>query len=243
MILGSMSHPERIIPQETSAGIVAVHLKRYEFARPFCAGKTVLDAACGVGYGSAYLGEVAGSVLGVDVSEEALAYAREHYRTDTVDFTLMDVLALEVPDRSFDVVCSFETIEHVDDPGAAVAEAARVLRPEGTYVVSTPRAEHTTTAPANPFHLVELSPEDFESTLRERFAEVELYGQRRPQTRRHRTMQRLDVLGLRRSLSFLHGASRIVGTPATVDLTLDDLVIDDDIAAADELVAVCRVPR
>jgi len=51
-----MTYPERIVPDESAPGIVALHLKRYVFAEPYCEGRTVLDAACGAGYGSAQLG-------------------------------------------------------------------------------------------------------------------------------------------------------------------------------------------
>ena len=62
-----MAYPERIVPDATPAGVVALHLKRYDFARAYCDGADVLDAGCGVGYGTAYLAEVAASVVGVDV--------------------------------------------------------------------------------------------------------------------------------------------------------------------------------
>ena len=118
-----------------------------------------------------------------------------------------------------------------------------MLRPDGVFLVSTPRADSTTERPDNPFHLVEYSREDFERLLRRRFRSVELYGQRRLQTRRHRTLQRLDVAGLRRRLGFLRRASVLVGTPPTAEATLDDLVIErGDLDRASELVAVCTGP-
>ena len=236
-----MSHPERIVPDETSPGIVALHLKRYEFAAPFCRGSEVLDAGCGVGYGSAYLGGVARRVVGVDRDEQAIAYARERYARPNVEFRVGDLVALDLPDASFDVVCSFETLEHVADADTYLGEMARVLRPEGVFVVSTPHAEATTEAPKNPFHRVELSRADFEALLRRFFGEVELFGQRRLQTARHRLMQRVDVLGLRRRLTFLRPASRLLGTAPTAEVTADGIVIErDGIEQASELVAVCR---
>jgi SAM-dependent methyltransferase len=236
-----MSHPERIVPDATSPGIVALHLKRYEFAASWCRDAEVLDAGCGVGYGTAFLGEVAAHVVGVDRDEPAIAYARARYARPNVEFRVGDVLALDFPDASFDAVCSFETIEHVQDAHAFVAETARVLRPGGTLLVSTPRADETTAAPANPFHRVELSRADFESLLRRSFEEVELYGQRRLQTRRHRLLQRADVLGLRKRLTFLRPASRLLGTAPMAEVTADGIVIErDGLDRATELVAVCR---
>ena len=244
MILRGVAHPERIIPDETSPGIIAVHLKRYAFAKPWCDGRRVLDAACGVGYGSAFLAEGAASVVGVDISADTIDYARRRYGLPNLAFVAGDVTALPFDDRSFDAVCSFETIEHVDEPAVAIREAARVVTADGVYVVSTPKADATTRSPANPFHLVELSQADFEQTLRESFREVEVYGQRRLQTRRHRALQRLDVLGLRRRLPGLRAAAKVVGTPRMSELTLDDLVIErSGLEQADDLVAVCRAPR
>lgn len=236
-----MSHPERIVPDEEPPGIVSAHLKRYEFARPRCAGRAVLDAACGVGYGSAYLDEVAASVLGIDVSSAAVSYARGRYSSATVTFRQMDVESLELADGSFDVVCSFETIEHVRDPERVLAEFARVLAPGGLLVVSTPHVAVTTHTPPNPHHRVEYSRADFEALLRGRFAEVEIYGQRRLQTGSHRLAQRIDVLGLRRRVAFLRRGARLLGTAATDAMTLADLVISaDESERATEIVAVCR---
>ena len=236
-----MSHPERIVPDETEPGIVALHLKRYAFARPFCDDRQVLDAGCGVGYGSAYLAEAARHVVGVDVDADAIAYARRRYGAENVEFVNEDVVAMPFADDAFDVACSFETIEHVRDPEALVAQLRRVVREDGVCLLSTPRVDRTTTSPANPFHKVEFSPEDLERLLRRRFGSVELYGQRRLQTRRHRTMQRLDPLGLRRRVGFLRAASTLLGTAPMAEVELDEIEIApralDD---ASEVVAVCR---
>ena len=236
-----MAYPERIIPDETEPGIVALHLKRYEFALEWCAGRDVLDAGCGTGYGSALLARAARRVVGVDVSEDAIAYAKQRYGTSGVEFLTADVTQLPLADASFDVVCSFETIEHLEEPALLVAECARLLRPHGVLLVSTPRVDVTTRTPRNPFHRVELAAADFAELLERRFGTVTLYGQRRLQTRRHRALQRLDVLGLRRKLpSLRHGAARLTGTRATDEVTTDDVVITRDVLdGASEVLAVC----
>jgi SAM-dependent methyltransferase len=241
---GSVSYPERIVPGEAEPGIDALHFKRYDFAAPFCAGRRVLDAGCGVGYGSARLARTAASVVGVDVSEEAIVHARTHYAAPGVSFAVMDISALTFENGSFDAVCSFETIEHVNDVERALTELARVLRASGILVISTPQVVRTTTSPANPYHHVEFARADFEALLQRHFAAVELYGQRRLQTRRHRVAQQVDVLGLRRRFSFLRRASILLGTTPTADLAADDIVIEPEgIEHASELVAVCAQPR
>ena len=237
-----MSHPERIVPDETEPGIVALHLKRYEFARPHCVGKRVLDAGCGVGYGSAYLGEAARSVLGVDVSGDAIDYARSRYGGGNVEFAVGDLQQLERADAEFDTVVAFEVIEHLPHPERFVAEARRVLRTDGVLVVSTPRSEQGSVRPENPFHEREFARDEFERLLRGSFGRVAVYGQRRVQTARHRALQRLDVLGLRRRLPLLRRASRVVTGTAPMDTVSSEGVVisADGIDEATELVAVCR---
>jgi 2-polyprenyl-3-methyl-5-hydroxy-6-metoxy-1,4-benzoquinol methylase len=236
-------YPERIVPARTEPGIVSIHLKRYEFAAPVCTGGQILDAACGVGYGSAYLADVAARVVGVDVDPEAIAYATTHYGRPGVEFVVGDVSALPFPPDSFDAACSFETIEHVTGPETVLGELARVVRPGGAVIVSTPNAPRTTRAPRNPFHRTEWSAADFAELLRGFFPDVTLYGQRRRQTRAHRVAQRLDVLGLRRRSALIRRAGRLTGTAPTDEASLDDLVIEEGrIAGATEIVAVCRVP-
>lgn len=239
-----MSYPERIVPDDESPGVVALHLKRYVFSAQYCAGKVVLDAGCGVGFGSAELARVAARVVGVDVDEEAISYARARYAHPNVEFETMDVSALDLADGTFDVVVSFETIEHVADRGAFLREVTRVLRPSGTFVVSTPSAPRTTDTPKNPYHRVEYARDDFRTLLSEHFGSVDLFGQRRLQTRRHRMLRRLDVLGLRRRLPLLRRARRLVGTAPTEKVSLEGIVIERAaIELASELVAVCTEPR
>lgn len=223
---------------------MALHEKRYLFALPWCRDCEVLDVGCGVGYGSALLSSEARRVVGGDVDRESIAYARERYGAENVEFRVLDAAALPFGDASFDVVCSFEVIEHLRDRGAYLREVARVLRPDGTYLVSTPRVEQTNHAPANPYHYVEYSPADFAALLAAQFDDVELYGQRRLETRLHDALRRLDVLGLRRRSPLLRRASRLTGTRAMEYATPDDVVIErDGIDRATELVAVCRGPR
>jgi SAM-dependent methyltransferase len=239
-----VSYPERIDPDGEAPGVVAIHLSRYSFARPYCSGKRVLDAACGLGYGTAHLGEGAASALGVDADRDAIAIAERRYASESVSFEVMDVTALALADSCFDVVCSFETVEHVEEPERAIAEAARVLAGGGSYLVSTPNVAATNHRPANPFHRVELSAGDFHALLREYFARVELLGQRRLESRRHRLARRLDVGGVRRRSSALRLAgSRLTGSSPVELLSDREIVFDGDLRHAQTLFAVCTGPR
>jgi SAM-dependent methyltransferase len=237
-------YPERIVPEDVSPGILALHLKRYEFALAWSEHADVMDAGCGAGYGSAVLASRARRVTGVDSSAQAIDYARAHYAAANVDFVQADMLALPFDEGSFDLVCAFETIEHVADQADLLREAGRVLRADGTLLVSTPRTARTTREPDNPFHRIELSRDDFEELLLRRFGSVELFGQRRLQTRRHRLMQLLDVFGLRRRLPAPRAAARLLGTAPMASVSLDGIVIErEGIDSASELLAVCTQPR
>lgn len=236
-----MSSPERILPDETEPGIVALHVKRYEFVQPYCRDRDVLDAGCGVGYGTALLAQRARTVVGIDLDQDAIAYARSRYGAPNIEFRVGDMTALELDDGSIDVVCAFETIEHLAAPETFLAEARRVLRNDGVLVASTPRAEYTDDHPRNPHHEREYAPDDFAALLRSQFATVELLGQRRLQTARHRALQRLDVLGLRKRLPFLRTLGRAVtGTAPMAEVSSDEIEITAELEDATELIAVCR---
>ena len=116
-----------------------IHLNRYAFARPFCEGTRILDAACGQGYGS-YLMKTWGAkeVTGIDIDAAAIAQASALFREDGLHYLQHTVEQLPFPDASFDVVVSFETIEHIDKPDAFLKEIKRVLRPGGIVVISCP---------------------------------------------------------------------------------------------------------
>ncbi|TMH00533.1 MAG: class I SAM-dependent methyltransferase [Betaproteobacteria bacterium] len=151
---------ERFLPGCTGE-IAYEHWHRYAFARQFVLGKRVLDAACGEGYGAALLGEVAASVVGVDIDADAIAQASSRYaRSGRVSFVEGSCTSLAFPDASFDLVVSFETIEHVTsaDQPRMLEEFARVLKRDGLLVLSSPnkRLYSDERNYFNEFHLHEL---------------------------------------------------------------------------------------
>jgi SAM-dependent methyltransferase len=170
---------ERFEPEALRGELLeAEHLVRYLWAVGAVAGRDVLDLGCGNGYGCALIASVGGAqrCVGVDVAEDAIAQARERYGADErLEFLRADAAALSLDDSSFDAVTCFETIEHVDDPAALVAEAARVLRPDGLFIVSSPnRAQYP---PGNPYHVKEFLPDELRALLSGSFSEVALFRQ------------------------------------------------------------------
>lgn len=137
------------------------HVVRYHWAcRYVKPGDRVLDAACGLGYGGHLIRQqtLAATVTGIDGSDFAVDYANACFPVDGgtpgyICGMLPEALA-QFADGSFDTIISFETLEHVEDPRALLAEFDRVLSPGGRIIVSVPNdwSDETGTDP-NPYHL------------------------------------------------------------------------------------------
>jgi ubiquinone/menaquinone biosynthesis C-methylase UbiE len=162
------------------------HLSRYIFAaerlRAPC---RVLDIACGIGYGSRYLADSAPgiSVVGIDISEQAVDYAQSHYASEDVAFEVGDGTKLPFVEEEFDVVTSFETVEHVPDYELFLAELRRVLKPGGTLMMSTPNREFTNplgsvqSAPPSTHHIHEWRLSEFRPLLSRYFEGIDWHSQ------------------------------------------------------------------
>ena len=130
---------EQVIPEEMGFDPreLQAHLARYVWALGFCQGKKVLDAACGVGYGTMLLSWVAKSAWGMDLKKECIEYAEKKYQTPRTLFTVGDVLS-GFATSFFDVVVSFETIEHLDLPGRFLHNVYEALVHGGIAIISAP---------------------------------------------------------------------------------------------------------
>ena len=169
---------ERYVPS-VGDQIQHEHYHRYLFAAGLCVGKDVLDVACGEGYGTALIGTVARRAYGIDNDPKTIEHARRSYGSETVTYAVGDVLAIPVEDESIDVVVCFETLEHVDDHDRLLAECARVLRPGGLLVLSTPdRDVYSAEGAHNEFHVREVDSDEFRALLRRHFAHSAFGGQR-----------------------------------------------------------------
>jgi len=155
------------------------HIERYVWAGALVGGRECLDDGCGTGYGSHYLVKRgrAKSVVGIDLSKQAIGFAREHYRDPRLRFHQMDCLELAFPNETFDVVVSFDVLEHVSgkDQDRFVSETRRVLRKGGTLLIGCPNSPAATDD--NPFHLGLLGASEFAHLLRRHYGDVQLFGQ------------------------------------------------------------------
>jgi len=170
---------ERFIPKEMMPDVEAEHWHRYLMATNFVRGKRVLDIASGDGYGSNLLAGHAHHVTGVDISAEAVAYAARTYDQRNLRFMEGSCAAIPAADRSFDVVVSFETLEHHDLHEEMFREIRRVLVPGGLLIVSTPdRLVYSEQARyANPYHVKELAAAEFRELVGRYFRHCHMLGQ------------------------------------------------------------------
>ena len=170
----------RTFVPELEGPIALEHLHRYAVACELASGKLVLDIACGEGYGTAMLAEVAQHVIGVDNSDPVIAHATNKYQRANLEFKIGNCAKIPIPDGSLDLVVSFETIEHHGQHDEMLMEIKRVLKPAGLLLVSSPNKNEYSVAPnsSNPFHVKELNRSEFECLLGRFYKRVAIYGQR-----------------------------------------------------------------
>jgi O-antigen biosynthesis protein len=171
------TNPERFDPSEEAGRLIeSEHRARYRWAARLVEGKAVLDCACGTGYGlEMYAAAGAGTLTGVDVDAEAVAQSKER-NGDGATILQGDIRELPLEDDSFDVVTCFETIEHVEDATAGIAELHRVLKPDGILVISSPNPD--VYVGHNEHHVHEFRPAELVEAVGRHFARTKVYEQR-----------------------------------------------------------------
>lgn len=157
------------------------HWHRYAWVARFARGRRVLDAACGEGYGTALLARHAAHATGVDLSPDAVAHAKSRYAAPNLEYRQGDATALDaLPDASYDLIVSFETLEHVEAQERMVAGYARLLAPNGLLVLSSPdkRTYSDLAGHRNEYHVRELYRDELLALLAPHFPQVRLFGQK-----------------------------------------------------------------
>ncbi len=153
------------------------HTERYRFAGKYVKGKQVIELGCGTGYGSSILAQAgAKKVIALDISTDAITYAKKHFPHKNVQYLVSSAEKTPLPEKSADVVVSFETIEHVPHPDTFIKEAMRLLKDSGLCIISTPNAQ--TSFGDNPYHLKEFTVQELDVLL-SKFTNRKYFGQRK----------------------------------------------------------------
>ncbi|MBW2419035.1 MAG: class I SAM-dependent methyltransferase [Deltaproteobacteria bacterium] len=221
------------------------------------AGGRLLDLGCGTGYGTAELArELPGVVVGLDrVPPDAAS------RGSGARWVRADLRGIPLASDSFDLIVSFQVIEHLEDPRVYLEAIARLLAPGGSALITTPNL--LTSDKINPFHVHEYESDELRQCLLPWFGEVEMQGiglshnvapYFEQRLERIEKIMRLDPLGLRELLPqglvtwlFAKGALLVrrgiqesdTGMP---DATIEDFPIGPAGPADIDLLAVCRKP-
>ena len=150
--------------------------QRYHFALQFCRDKEVLEVACGAGQGLGYMATVAKRVVGGDIDENNLKFARERYKgRDNIELRLLDAHKLPFDDKSFDVVILYEAIYYLAHPEMFLNECHRVMRKNGMLVICMVNKEWSDFNPS-PYSTKYFSAQEIYRLLNEMFLDVQLYG-------------------------------------------------------------------
>ncbi len=236
-------------------------LARYQLACQFAKNKVILDAGCGSGYGSETLAKAgAKKVYGIDLADRSVRYSQAHHSHKNLVFRQGDLSKLDFPDNFFDLVCTFETIEHIKNYEHAVNEFYRVLKPGGLLIISTPnKAIYSpgTKKPFYPFHYHEFYFSDFKKML-SKFKIQQILGQyirgRKPLLYSRLNPKRaLRNIFANMPISFKKVITRLylksyywayknkIYSPP--DIKVSDVYFAKDLTKTREFVAICQKPK
>ncbi len=233
---------------------LARHEAAYEFARERLPDGRVLDLGCGTGYGTAFLAGHHPRVFGLD------RIFPERKNRGAARFLRADLRGIPLAPGSFDLVASFQVIEHLEDPTPYLEAIAGLVSEAGRAVITTPNI--LMSDGVNPYHVHEYRAEELEALLRRYFANVEMLGvgasdpvhaYLAARSRRIRNIMRIDPLGLRNLLPaswiewlFARFAVLVRSRTGASEGTPDATVADFPVGAPDErcldLLAVCDSP-
>lgn len=159
------------------------HFSRYNFAKSYVKGKSVLELGCGTGYGTNFLSPHASSITGSDVSKEAIQYCKSKYKRENLNFIQINEKKLPFGDSSYDICISFEVIEHIKLKKVKewLSEINRILKNDGIFICSTPNKKLRLLPlqkPCNPHHMHEYSYKEFRDILESVSSNVKIFGLR-----------------------------------------------------------------
>jgi SAM-dependent methyltransferase len=154
--------------------------KAYEYVKPHCEDKCILDYGCGTGYGVLTISEHAKAIIGVDINKQIIDYCNERYRKGNVSFKqIEEKYPLPYKSGAFDIIVSFQVIEHLPEVPRYLNELKRLLNDEGVLFITTPNRYFRLVPfekPWNPEHIREYSYKGLNTELRRCFREVNMFG-------------------------------------------------------------------
>ena len=155
------------------------HWHRYHFIKELVRGKKVCDVACGEGYGSAMLSSSAQAVTGVDIDRKTVQAAQQKYKNiSNLNYIKSNALELCFGDSEFDVIVSFETLEHLAEHDLLLDEFKRVLSKDGILIISTPDKDvYSADEDHNEYHIKELTKVEFDHLISSKFSFTQTFGQ------------------------------------------------------------------
>lgn len=257
-----MDPSERAIPGVSANYLMMEAMARYRFAKKNTSKvKRILDVACGTGYGTAIVSGKGKEVYGIDLNTEAISFARTSYQNDNTSFFVGDVYDIPFKDMYFDAIIAFEMIEHLEHLNVFLKEAQRVLKKNGTLIVSTPN--RLITSPdgnlMSPYHTQEYDPDQLKRLLGKHFKDVTVLGQQsssRALTAHHDFMKSqtarqsfvdIDLLSIRKLIPrpvkehIWKRAGSLFGRKTQDLLTEADFPIQKyNVSSAQYLVALCK---
>ena len=231
----------RIIPEETNPKFYSEHLKPYELVRGYAGNKNILEVGCGDGYGAEYLAKVAKEIVAIDYEEDVIKKSQLKYIAKNLKFLCMGATKLEFPDDVFDIVCSFQVIEHIPENELLnyLHEIKRVLKPGGRFYVSTLNLAHNMKNPdtykKHPAHCKEFFFDELKSLLSKVFFDISVFGLHL--TLKHRFFQRLKKIGIFNFLPDKMNPVKIFYNKVT---TADFLITADNIDKAIDFICICK---
>jgi len=170
---------ERILLDKESPLMIARHFCAYKFAKDSVQDKEVLDIGCGEGYGADYLANYAKSVQGIDYDQGVIAYAKNKYKKNNLNFAVLDIKNLDSIGKQFDIVCSFQNIEHIKETDKLLNNICKLLTENGVFICSTCNMKDASpgrSTPFNRFHVKEYLIDEFKWMLRQHFSQVDIFG-------------------------------------------------------------------
>ena len=231
---------ERILLEHESALMIARHFCAYKFAQTFCNRDTrVLDIGCGEGYGIHYLAEFAKTATGIDYSTEAIEYAAKKYQRGNLEFIVHDMRALRLLNKRFDLICSFQVIEHLKEAVEFLGGIQSLLEERAVFLCSTPNkfdASPHSEVPCNKFHLKEYEAGEFRELLGRYFSSVDMFGLKR--SKKFNFYRRIKKIGLCNFFSdSINPVKRFYQRMDCSSFVLSK----DNLDTALDFIAVCRI--